>query len=109
MKSIFAYAAALVCVSGAAAGSAPEAPAGERRAEIINLVRQDCGSCHGLTMKGGLGPPLVPAVIAERDAEQMAFVILNGRPGTPMPPWRDFLKTGEAEWIVEQLRKGLPK
>lgn len=84
-------------------------PAPERRAHLVNLVRQDCGSCHGLTMKGGLGPPLLPAVIAGRDAEQMAFVILNGRPGTPMPPWREFLNAGEAEWIVEQLRKGLPQ
>ena len=96
----------LVALAGPALAAEP---ASERRAHLLNLVKQDCGSCHGLTMKGGLGPPLLPAVIAERDAEQMAFVILNGRPGTPMPPWRDFLKTREAEWIVEQLRKGLPK
>lgn len=96
----------LVALAGPALAAEP---VNERRAHLLNLVKQDCGSCHGLTMKGGLGPPLVPEVIVERDAQQMAFVILNGRPGTPMPPWRDFLKTGEAEWIVEQLRKGLPK
>ena len=28
-------------------------PARERRAELVDLVRQDCGSCHGLTLKGG--------------------------------------------------------
>ena len=27
-------------------------------AKLGNLVRQDCGSCHGLTLKGGLGKPL---------------------------------------------------
>ena len=44
----------------------------------------------------------------DKDAEQMRFVILNGRPGTPMPPWKPFLTEAEAGWIVEQLRKGLP-
>jgi len=103
-------ASVLLSLATALVGTAFAAePEPARRAHLVNLVRQDCGSCHGLTMKGGLGPPLVPAVIAARDAAQMAFVILNGRPGTPMPPWRDFLKAGEAEWIVDQLRKGLPK
>ena len=72
------------------------------------MVKQDCGSCHGLTMKGGLGPPLLPSALADKDSEQLAFVILNGRPGTPMPPWRDFLTEAEARWVVEQLKKGLP-
>ena len=25
---------------------------------LKRLVHQDCGSCHGLTLKGGLGPDL---------------------------------------------------
>ena len=84
-------------------------PEGERRAALIDMVRQDCGSCHGLTLKGGLGPPLLPAVLADKDAEQLSFVILNGRPGTPMPPWRPFMSEAEAQWIVEMLRKGFPQ
>ncbi len=88
----------------AASASAADA----RRAELLNLVRQDCGSCHGLTMRGGLGPPLLPARLSERDDEAMVFTILNGRHGTPMPPWRDFLSEPEARWIVEVLKKGLP-
>ena len=36
-------------------GASPDAA---RRAELVTLVRQDCGSCHGLTLKGGLGPAL---------------------------------------------------
>lgn len=84
-------------------------PARERRAELVDLVRQDCGSCHGLTLKGGLGPSLEPAAIAAKDAEQMSYVILHGRRGTPMPPWREHLSESEARWIVEQLRNGLPR
>jgi cytochrome c55X len=97
---------ALVAASAAAAADGP-APA--RRAELLHLVRQDCGSCHGLTLKGGLGPSLEPAALAAKDAEQMSFVILHGRRGTPMPPWSAHLSETEARWIVEQLRQGLPK
>lgn len=90
------------------AGAAGAEPARERRDELINLVRQDCGSCHGLTMKGGLGPPLVPAALAGKDPESLRYVVLHGRRDTPMPPWRDFLSEAEAGWVVEMLRKGLP-
>ena len=77
-----------------------------RRAEIVNMVRQDCGSCHGMTLRGGLGPSLEARMLADKDAEQLQFVILNGRRGTPMPPWKDFLSESEAAWIVELLRQG---
>jgi cytochrome c55X len=97
---------AAACAAGAA--DAP-APAAARRAELLHLVKQDCGSCHGLTMKGGLGPSLEPATLAQKDAEQMQFVILHGRRGTAMPPWSKFLSETEARWIFEQLKKGLPQ
>jgi cytochrome c55X len=84
-------------------------PQSARRAALVDMVRQDCGSCHGLTLKGGLGPPLLPAALADKDVEQLRFVILNGRPGTAMPPWRPFLSEAEARWIVEMLRTGFPE
>ena len=84
-------------------------PEGARRAQLVELVRQDCGSCHGLTLKGGLGPPLVPQALVERDVTLLESVILNGRPGTAMPPWRPFLTEAEARWIAEQLKKGWPE
>jgi cytochrome c55X len=33
-------------------------------------------------------------------------VILHGRPGTPMPPWKGFLNAQEAEWLVQVLLEG---
>jgi cytochrome c55X len=84
-------------------------PQGARRDALIELVRQDCGSCHGLTLKGGLGPPLLPEALAERDVTLLESVILNGRPGTAMPPWRPFLSEAEARWIAEQLKRGWPE
>lgn len=90
----------------AAEASGPPEP---RRAQLIEMVRQDCGSCHGMTLAGGLGPPLLPAALADKDAQSLEAVILNGRPGTPMPPWRRFMTEDEARWIVESLKKGFPR
>jgi cytochrome c55X len=93
----------------AASDTSVPAPPAARRGEILHMVRQDCGSCHGLTMRGGLGPSLEPAALAGRDPEQLRFVVLHGRRGTPMPPWAKFLTEAEAAWVVEMLRRGLPR
>ena len=79
-----------------------------RRSELITLVRQDCGSCHGLTLQGGLGPALLPQTLQDKPADYLQFVILNGRPGTAMPPWSRFLNETEAAWVVRNLQKGFP-
>lgn len=84
------------------------APSQARRGELINLVRQDCGSCHGLTLKGGLGPALLPETLRDKPADSLKATILHGRPGTPMPPWSRFLNDAEAAWIVANLQKGFP-
>ena len=104
LRGLAAYVLAAACTA-VSAGEPPPA----RRAQLINLVRQDCGSCHGLTLKGGLGPSLEPGALAGKDAASLSFVVLQGRRGTPMPPWRDHLTEGEARWIVEMLKTGLPK
>jgi cytochrome c55X len=82
-------------------------PAAERQGELLYRLRQDCGSCHGLTLKGGLGPPLLPANVAKRDDAHLVDVILDGIPGTPMPPWAFEISRGEAEWLVRRLKAGL--
>lgn len=92
-----------------AAAAAAAQPAPARRVELLELVRQDCGACHGLTLKGGLGPPLLPAALADKDAEHLSFVILHGRRGTPMPPWRAHLTESEALWLAQALKQGLPE
>jgi len=81
-------------------------PSAARQRELVNLVRQDCGSCHGMTFKGGLGPPLTPEALRDKSAESLTLTILNGRPGTPMPPWRPFVTEAEAIWIVSRLQDG---
>lgn len=81
----------------------------DRKRELRNLLVQDCGSCHGLTMQGGLGPPLLPDLLSNRSPEYLTAVILHGRPGTAMPPWHSLLTPAEARWIAERLLEGKPQ
>ena len=75
----------------------------ERQQELQNLLIQDCGSCHGLLMKGGLGPALLPSSLGDKPADYISAIILNGLPGTAMPPWRFLISTAEAQWLAAQL------
>lgn len=84
-----------------------EVPA-PRAAELEHLVIQDCGSCHGLTRKGGLGSPLTPEALFHADPAGLALIILDGVPETAMPPWRPLLTEEEALWIAEYLKKVTP-
>lgn len=83
-------------------------PAPARRAELINMVRQDCGSCHGLTLNGGLGPALLPETLAGKSDDGLVFTVMRGRPGTAMAGWSRFVNDAEAEWIVARLKDGFP-
>lgn len=77
----------------------------QRAAELEHMVLQDCGSCHGLTMKGGLGRPLTTEALAHAEPEGLALIILDGIPGTAMPPWRPLLTEDEALWIANYLKE----
>jgi cytochrome c55X len=88
------------------AGTALSDPTPERQSQLQYLLLQDCGSCHGLTLKGGLGPALTPVALAGKSPEMLRTVILHGRPGTPMPPWQPFITAAEADWLVARLLEG---
>lgn len=76
----------------------------ERAKALESLVRQDCGSCHGLTLKGGLGPELSASRFEGVPSDAIAALILDGVPGTPMPPWRGLLSEQDALWIADYLK-----
>lgn len=101
------FTAALAALS--LAGPAMAEPSPARQKELIHLVRQDCGSCHGMTLQGGLGPALLPSTLAGKPEESLVATIIGGRPGTPMPPWHRFLGEDEAQWIVAKLMAGFPE
>jgi len=94
-------AAALMLLAGGAFAGSPET-----RIELANMVLQDCGSCHGMTMKGGLGPPLRPDDLRQQSVESIAAIIKEGVDGTAMPPWKPLLTDEQILWISRQLKSG---
>lgn len=100
-------AAAVLPARVAHAAAAAQAPL--RAGELVRLVRQDCGSCHGMRLAGGLGPALLPHTLAGKAVDGLVATILHGRPGTAMPPWQRFLSEAEARWVVERLIEGFPE
>ena len=75
----------------------------ERESELQNLLQQDCGSCHGMRLTGGLGPALTPAALDGKPRELLVATIRDGRPGTPMPPWKNLLGEQDISWLVDYL------
>ncbi len=78
----------------------------DRQRELQRLLTQDCGSCHGLTMKGGLGSPLLPESLKDKPDIYLKTVILEGMPGKPMPPWRGLLSEEDVDHLIALMRKG---
>ncbi len=94
--------ASSLIVSGAAVAGETMAD----RARLRHLVVQDCGSCHGLKLTGGLGTPLTREALAHLPPDALTDIILQGIPGTPMPPWSSLLSRSEAAMIADMLSKG---
>jgi cytochrome c55X len=100
--ALFVLMAAASVPSDAADGE----PGASRRAELVHLVRHDCGSCHGMSLQGGLGPALTAQALAQRPIAYLEQVILRGRGGTAMPGWKGLIDDSEASWIAQQLKNG---
>jgi len=95
-------AAVLLLLAGAVSADEPSAA---RQQVLSSLLKNDCGSCHGLTLKGGLGPSLLPKALSDKSDALLLQTIQQGRPGTPMPPWREFLSKDETLWLIRKLRQ----
>ena len=107
-KTLLTHLAVLLGLTALAVGVARAEPAPARQQELTHLLRQDCGSCHGMSLKGGLGPALLPESLAGKPADSLVATVLHGRPGTAMPGWSRFMSEAEAEWLVARLQGGLP-
>jgi len=78
-------------------------PPQDRQKELRNMLKHDCGSCHGLTLKGGLGPSLLAKDLANKPDDYLLDTIQNGRKGTAMPPWKPFITEQETRWFIQTL------
>ena len=78
-----------------------------RQDELLYFIKHDCGSCHGMTLKGGLGPALLPQTLSAQPKSYLINTILEGRKNTAMPPWKSMLTFDDASWIAEQLQQGI--
>jgi cytochrome c55X len=87
-------------------GAREQLPAPARHAQLRHLVQHDCGSCHGMTLAGGLGPALTPDALADKPVEYLEAMILHGREGTAMPGWQGLLSEADARWIAQALKTG---
>ncbi len=77
----------------------------DRKASLDYLLRHDCGSCHGMTLQGGLGPALLPERFADLDIDSIASMILIGNPEKAMPRWENLLSISDARYLAERLKK----
>ena len=96
----------LLCTCLAVGAATAETPSPARQDELRNLLLQDCGSCHGMRLTGGLGPALTPQALQGKSREVLITTVSEGRPGTPMPPWKPLLSQSDIAWLVDYMTGG---
>ncbi|WP_413044282.1 c-type cytochrome [Pseudomonas sp. YJ42] len=83
-----------------------DGPTAERQGQLEHLLVQDCGSCHGLRLTGGLGPALTRSAIAGKPRDILIATVTHGRPDTAMPGWSALLSEQDIVWLVDRLIEG---
>jgi cytochrome c55X len=107
VRALGPYLFAGFCGTAALAPGFAESMDEARRSELRHLILHDCGSCHGMRLTGGLGPPLTPEALRDRPNEVIVNTVLHGRTGTAMPGWRPMLSEADAAWIAAALKQGV--
>jgi cytochrome c551 len=77
---------------GSAAPPTSTAGAGKTTADAATIYKQNCVSCHGVDLSGGVGPSL-QNVGSRLAADQIATTIADGR--NAMPAFKARLKSDE--------------
>ena len=68
------------------------------------VFERECQGCHGPKHQGGVGSDIRPAVLKPKNSQMLSETILNGRPGTAMPPFKGTLSKNEAAKMVDYLQ-----
>jgi len=95
-KLVMSVAALAVVSSGLFAGTS--------NMDVEKVFEKECQGCHGPNHEGGVGSDLRPKVISKKNAYMLAETILNGRPGTAMPPFKDKFTKADADKMVDYLQ-----
>jgi cytochrome c55X len=88
----------------AVCGTSEQQPESERQTQLRRLLAQDCSVCHGMLLKGDLGPPLTNKSLAGKSEEELMQSIMEGHEETAMPPWWWMLEEYEARWLIRFIR-----
>ena len=103
-RRLFVASVAVAAVAAGLAVAAPSAsthpPEVQRKVDIGRAIFEtSCASsfCHGSGAAGGQAPRLIDRAM---DPERVRSTILNGRNGTPMPPFKDTLDPDMFETVV---------
>ena len=96
--------AGLLLIFSFAVAAETESLSPERQQILLNMLKNDCGACHGLTLKGGLGPSLLSKALIDKSDKMLANTILLGRDGTAMPSWKKLISKQEAFWLIHHLK-----
>ncbi len=78
--------------------------AGSSAMNVEKVFEKECQGCHGPNHEGGVGSDLRPKVTAKKNAYMLAETILNGRPGTAMPQFKEKFTKADADKMVDYLQ-----
>ncbi|QOP43953.1 c-type cytochrome [Sulfurimonas sediminis] len=78
--------------------------AGTSHMDVEKMFEKECQGCHGPNHEGGVGADLRPAQLEKKNAYTLAEIILNGRPGTAMPPFANKMTKADAQKMVDYLQ-----
>ena len=78
--------------------------AGTSNMDVEKVFERECQGCHGPNHEGGVGSDLRPTVIAKKNAYKLSEVIMNGKAGTAMPPFKEKMNKDDADKMVDYLQ-----
>ena len=112
MRASIATVALIVGLIGAAGAQGPPPPLAHPGADDLasgaKVFATYCSRCHGHEGGGGMGPPLArPRLRHAEDDAAIVGIVMNGIPGTSMPPafWLSERQTVQVAAYVRSLGK----
>jgi nitrite reductase (NO-forming)/hydroxylamine reductase len=78
--------------------------AGTSSMNVEVMFEKECQGCHGPNHEGGVGSDLRPNTISKKNSYMLAETILNGRPGTAMPQFKEKFTKADADKMVDYLQ-----